>query len=573
MTKDIFNEGRVAGISSYEEYVRQLKSVDADFDVCTEREWLAASLGTGSSMVLKVPKGAGQPLGNSGMYMYQVETPEGCHIGAGSSIYASYFYGKCSVDAKGWATVVEDYGSLVSNTSSKNPADSSIDVNTTTVPCGDISGELSLPDTPNVNNIAFKQQHKMLNEYIKLVDGIVIQPGYWKKANVNSPYKDFTPDLDKKPVIRLTFMEPVTNDFYIMMTGFTNRSILRGISKFDFGATATENKQDGDFLGCEAYPWACKIQFISSPAVDYLMKSSIRSGSRNIKIETYKDKPLIKVTSNNLLDTTVYSRPSNTTTGIGTDASGKQHKDVFGNDISYWGGTNDPTYWYKNAGKANTVSKCNDPSISESGKETVTTNAVNNPYASSVPIGFAVSNKYESDDRTKIKNGDHGGWYGVDIDPYRMIKDFIDETFARFKYIDKRLDEIENEIKIEVDRRKEGDKYVLNLIYDGPNGGFQSLVDMLNQFFSIVYNNGTKIHIDKKSSNVTIDDDYDHQNKPVTVKIPTFSWNKKPEPGIGMIPRAKLNIYSGDLPSGDGANATDFLRSRADNTENDIHSK
>ena len=74
MPKEIFNEGRVAGISSYSEYVRQLKSVDPTFDVCTEREWLSASLGTGSSMVLKIPKGAGTAVGDN-MYMYQVEAP------------------------------------------------------------------------------------------------------------------------------------------------------------------------------------------------------------------------------------------------------------------------------------------------------------------------------------------------------------------------------------------------------------------------------------------------------------------------------------------------------------------
>lgn len=566
MTKDIFNEGRVVGLSSYEEYVRQLKSVDADFDVCTEREWLAASLGTGSSMVLKVPANAGNPIGSNGMYIYQVEMPEGCHIGTGNTVYASYFYGKCSVDSKGWGTVVEDYGSLISNTESKNPNDNAEDIDTSTVPVGEVSGELSIPKTTEVNNIAYTDQHKKLNEYVKIVDGIVIQPGYWKKSNISSPYKDFTPDLHRKPVIRLTFMEQITNDFYIILTGFTNRSVLRGISKFDFGATETENKQDGDFLGCEAYPWACKIQFASSPAIDYLMKSSIRSGSRNVKIETYKDKPLIKVTSNNLLDTTVYSRQSNTST---TNA---KETDVFGNKITTWVGTKDASHWYGDDRKSSTISQCSDPSVSESGKETVTTKSVNNPY-SSVPIGFSVDNKYESDDRNKVKNGYHGGWYDIKIDPYRLIKDLIDEIFARFSYYDQRISEIENEIKIENDNRIQGDKYIINQMYNGA-GGIDTLLPLLNEILALIYNNGSTITIDTVTSDVTVPSDYDKNNASGKMTKTSYKWKDNTNPlksdAAGSLPRAKLNIYSGDNR---GKDATDFIRSRADNHENDIHSK
>ena len=72
MTKEILSEGRIVGMSSYEEYVRQLTSVDADFDVCTEREWLASSLATGSSLILKVPAGSGTAVGKN-MYVYQLD--------------------------------------------------------------------------------------------------------------------------------------------------------------------------------------------------------------------------------------------------------------------------------------------------------------------------------------------------------------------------------------------------------------------------------------------------------------------------------------------------------------------
>lgn len=564
MTKIIYNEGRVLGQSSYEEYVRQLKSVDPDFDVCTEREWLAASLGTGASMVLRVPAGAGQPVG-SGMYMYQVEAPDGCHIGAGSSIYASYFYGECEFDEKGWATIVTDYGSLISNVQASSPSDDATSVTTETVPLGDIDGELALPTTQDMSSIQYTEQHKRLSEYVKIVDGLVIQPGYWKKSNVNAPYKDFEPDLHRNPVIRLTLMEPVTKEFYVLMTGFTNRSVLRGVSKFDFGATETENKPDGDFLGCEAYPWACKIQFTSSPAVDYIMKSSMKSGSRNLKVEAYKDKPLIKITSNNLLDTTVYSRKSNIATGTGTDN--------FGNPTTTWKGTDDASHWYGSIRDANVVSKCNDPSRTESGQETVVTHDLKNKYNPSTDLGFKVVNNYESDDRNIIKNGDHGGWYGVEIDPYQLIKDFIDETMARFKYIDSRFNEIEAEIKNEINHRENGDKYVISQIYSD-EGTMNKLIELLNDLLAIIYNPDGDLGFTITWEDQEIDDDYD-ESVTGTVRIPVISWKEDdegnpivPDDSDGVIPRAKLNVYTG---ANTGANATSFIRSRKDNSNGDIH--
>lgn len=566
MSKVIFSEGRVVGESAYEEYVRQLKSVDPTFDVCTEREWLSSSLGMGSSMILRVPAGAGQPVG-SNMYMYQVEAPDGCHIGAGSTISASFFYGECDFDEKGWATLVTDYGSLISNTQESSPADDATTVNTTTVPVGDIDGELALPDTHDMSTISYTKNQKRMSEYVKIVDGLVIQAGYWKKANVDSPYKDFEPDLHRNPVVRLTFMEPITNDFYVMLTGFTNRSILRGSSKFDFGSTETENKQDGDFLGCECYPWACKIQFVSSPAIDYMMKSSIKSGSRNVKVETYTDTPLIKVTSNNLLDTTVYSRRSNTTTGHG--------QDNFGTQTTTWTGTNDPTHWYNSTRDANVVSESNDPSLDTSGQETVVTHNLNNPYSSSVGLGFTVENHYESDDREVIKNGDHGGWYEITIDPYQLIKDLIDEVFARFKYVDKRFEEIEAEIANEIKHRTNGDKYVMQQIYNG-NGSMSQLVDLLNQLMKLIYNQDGDLAFKVTWQDTALGDDYD-STVTTTVRKPTITWNTNsggqviaPDVNDGKIPRAKLNIYSGDAS---GSSATNWIRSRADNSENDLYAR
>ena len=56
-----------------------------------------------------------------------------------------------------------------------------------------------------------------------------------------------------------------------------------------------------------------------------------------------------------------------------------------------------------------------------------------------------------------------------------------------------------------------------------------------------------------------------------------FSWNTdddgmpiEPEESDGTIPRATLNIYSGD---NSGTSATNWIRSRSDNSENDLYAK
>ena len=56
MPKEIWNEGRVTGLSAYEIYVKQHLVEDPANPPATEREWLSASIAMGSSMLLKVPE-------------------------------------------------------------------------------------------------------------------------------------------------------------------------------------------------------------------------------------------------------------------------------------------------------------------------------------------------------------------------------------------------------------------------------------------------------------------------------------------------------------------------------------
>ena len=52
--RTIYNEGRVQGLSNYELFIRNLLADNPDASIPTEKEWLAASIARGSSMILKV---------------------------------------------------------------------------------------------------------------------------------------------------------------------------------------------------------------------------------------------------------------------------------------------------------------------------------------------------------------------------------------------------------------------------------------------------------------------------------------------------------------------------------------
>ena len=113
-------------------------------------------------------------------------------------------------------------------------------------------------------------------------------------------------------------------------------------------------------------------------------------------------------------------------------------------------------------------------------------------------------------------------------------------------------------------------------MYQG-TGGIDTIVSLLNELLKTIYNPQGTLGLTVSYENVDLNDNYDNGASAGTLKKPTFSLSKdkygtaiKPYVNDGAIPRAKLNIYSGDQV---GANSTNFIRSRADNSENDIHSK
>ncbi len=259
MPRELYNEGRVVGYSAYEMYLRHHLGIDPDHSPASEKEWLASMMAMGSSMLLRIGTDT-----TEGSHYIEVEFPKDSRLCAANNILASFFSGEGYVDSDpngestGWATKVTDYGPLIANSSaSKCPSEDG-----TSVPVSVENGELD-------NTIVLQ-----IREYMKITDGIVIQPGTWT-ININKPpYKDLeTPTLSEVPKLRISLSDRVEKPFYILLTGFTNRTVVDGQTGFST-AVNTQSPADGDFLGPWAFPWAAKIFFhVPSSFVNYFMNN------------------------------------------------------------------------------------------------------------------------------------------------------------------------------------------------------------------------------------------------------------------------------------------------------------
>lgn len=249
MPSTIYNEGRVVGFSAYEIYVRHALCEDPETPPASELEWLSSNLATGSSMLLKI---SADPT-KSGHHILNIPLPANSNLAAANTIIGSLFLGTAAVDANGWATKVTSYGPLLTN-DANHPAPGDHSSNTDEEP-------ITL-NTP----LSAEQQSQILN-YIQVIDGIVIQPGTWSSTHSASPYNDFSPDLSKPPYLKLYISDKITNDFYILLTGFTLRTVLAGISGLNGSTdTSTNFYRNGGFLGPAVFPWANKIVFSVPPA-------------------------------------------------------------------------------------------------------------------------------------------------------------------------------------------------------------------------------------------------------------------------------------------------------------------
>lgn len=276
MPRQIWNEGRVVGYSAYEVYVKHAMSVDPEHVPATEKEWLASMMAMGSSMLLKVePDPAGTQY--DGLHYRDVQFPSDCRLCAANTIMASFFDGEGHVEGNNpWATKVTSYGSLINNNSGASPE-------------GKLGPNGSVPpaDKAVISNTHIIPQIK---EYMKIVDGIIIQPGTWVDNPNKPPEKDFTPDLAEYPRLRIAFSERITTPFFLLLTGFTNRTVVDGTTGFDT-AVNTLSPSDGDFLGPWAFPWSAKVIFsVPSSFINYFMNNNytreLKSGTDAIAVKS-----------------------------------------------------------------------------------------------------------------------------------------------------------------------------------------------------------------------------------------------------------------------------------------------
>ena len=212
-------------------------------------------------MLLKVPTVT--PASGSEETAVTIDFPADSNLCAANTIIASFFNGDSKLSAAAavsastgatvghayWGEQVTDYGELISNTSTLSPTDASSAVGRASVPS---KSSLVWSDT-------LKSQ---LSDYLKVVDGIVIQSGTWSTVDSANrpPQKDLAPDMSKSPQVRLHIHGTITEPFWILLTGFTIRNVVVGESGLD-GSVATDHPEDGDFLGPACFPWANKIVF------------------------------------------------------------------------------------------------------------------------------------------------------------------------------------------------------------------------------------------------------------------------------------------------------------------------
>ena len=234
MPRVLYNEGRVVGYSAYEIYVRHALTADPNTEPATESEWLASTLGLGSSMLLYVePDNTVTPDAN-GMYYLEYELPQTSRLCGASTIIGSFFIG--AGDGNTWSSKVTDYGDLISNTSTSSPTSSTIPTKTLT----DITSSMSA----------------QIRDFLKVQDAIVIQDGTWTSNASAPPEKTLSPDFTKRAKVRLQVKGLITTGFYLLLSGFTDSGVIYGVSD----TTGTpQDPQNGDFIGPAAFPWSAKI--------------------------------------------------------------------------------------------------------------------------------------------------------------------------------------------------------------------------------------------------------------------------------------------------------------------------
>lgn len=266
--KQLYNEGRVSGFSAYEVYVKHHMSENPELPPASEREWLSSSIGPGSSMILRISKDQ-----ISGRHYIDYELPADSKLCAANTIFGNLFLGETNANQNQFATTVESYGEGVSNTSASHP-----------------SGKVNRAGTISANINSSEDTNRIIaREYTNIADGLVIQPGNWvrRSGSTGSAYSDLYPDMSQTPRVRIIFKDKIQNDFNIILTGFTIRSVISGVSGQD-GSLNPSSPDDGSAFGPSQFPWAAKIIFsINSDSLDQALKSSFYRQMYNVDSSTF----------------------------------------------------------------------------------------------------------------------------------------------------------------------------------------------------------------------------------------------------------------------------------------------
>lgn len=281
--REIYNEGRVVGLSNYELYVRQLLSLNPEATPMSEREWISCMLAGNASMILRVPQGT-----TAGYHDYML--PVGSQLCAATIIYGSVFQGEITLDDTGyWATRVVDYGQLISNTYTRGPITPGL------------PNDVPTKENPQAMTQRLRNRCK---EYIKVVSGLVLQPGEWIENTYYTPLlqeqglelttqdgeevlahvndvgidRSLDPNFHHQPFVRLMIAEDIEEDIYIFLHGFMNSVALLGESGV-LTQLGSDRPQDGDFLGPNVFPWGCPIVFTSTTDVQYAILQELQNRS------------------------------------------------------------------------------------------------------------------------------------------------------------------------------------------------------------------------------------------------------------------------------------------------------
>lgn len=269
--REIFNEGRICGLSAWELYARYALSRNPNAKILNEQQWLSASLSSNMSMILRIPGGT-----ERGVYDFKL--PEGSELCGCSTIYGSVFEGEPVYGDDGfWAIRIEDYGRLVRNDLQVHPL---------------TPGEpqdVPMKDNPiDIDETLWQR----CRDYMKVTGALMFQPGdwvdttYWEQltnetgqglvTQHNEPLlapmrdwiaaKNLEPDMAKTGFIRIAVAETIYEDLPILFQGFSYKNLVAGEVGYsyvpDVGAP-----ESGGFLGPASFPWACKVVLVTTTEV------------------------------------------------------------------------------------------------------------------------------------------------------------------------------------------------------------------------------------------------------------------------------------------------------------------